>query len=73
MAIPLAAFDGYADAMEDNYDRRVSANIRTCGVAVPIHISTSGDPQGSYRCDEAIEEANGASLCRAVRYDWNRC
>jgi hypothetical protein len=43
MAAPLPAFDGYADAMTDNYDRRVSANIRTFGVAVPIHISTSGD------------------------------
>lgn len=66
MATSLRAFSGYADAMADNYDRRVRTNIQRFGVAVPIHISTTGEPQGSYRCDEAIEEAmalvdNGAA------------
>jgi len=77
MAASLPAFSGYADAIADNYDRRVSANIRTFGVAVPIHISTSGDPQGSYRCDEAIEEAmalvdNGTARGRSDYVDHGR-
>jgi hypothetical protein len=66
MATSLPAFSGYADAMADNYDRRVRANIQRYGVGVPIHISTTGEPQGSYRCDETIEDAmslvdNGAA------------
>lgn len=69
MSTSLPDFSGYADAMADNYDRRVRTNIQRFSVAVPIHISTSSDPQGSYRCDEAIEEAmalvdNGAARGR---------